>query len=98
MLERGVNPLGAGTPEEPVVDEEQLGALGGSKLEQLGVRGDARGKRCHLRRPWDLQAVRAVVLKAGGFEERVDLLEDLEQASGHEATIAVWRRRGVEYW
>ena len=42
-LERGVDRPGTGTPEEPVVDDQQLGALGGGQLEQLGVRGDARG-------------------------------------------------------
>ena len=31
----------AGAPEDPVVDDQQLGALGGRELEQLSVRGDA---------------------------------------------------------
>ena len=37
-LQRGVDRPGTGTPEEPVVDDQQLRALGGGQLEQLRVR------------------------------------------------------------
>ncbi len=82
-LERGIDRPGTGAPEESVVDDEQLGVLGGGEFEQLGMRGDAGGHGHHLGRPRNLQAVGTVVLKARGLKQSVDLLENVEHAGGH---------------
>ncbi len=84
----------AGAPEEPVVDDQQVGALAGCQLEQLGVRGHARGDRLHVRRPGHLQAVDAVVVEALRLEQAVELGQDLGGGGGHRATIAATRRVG----
>ncbi len=94
-LERGVDRTWAAAPEEPVMDDQQIGLLAGGQLEQLGVRRDARCDGAHLGRAGNLKAVGTVVLKARGLEQPVDLGEDVCELSGH------WRggRRGrVEYW
>ncbi len=69
---------------------QQLGLLGGCALEQLEVGRDAGGDRVDLGRAWDLEAVGAVVLEAGWFEQAVELGEDVGGGGGHVATIAVW--------
>ena len=70
------------------MDDQELGAFGRGELEQLGLRGDARGERLHSRLARNLKAVGTVVLKARGFENAVDLLKDVRDVRGHQAKIA----------
>ena len=56
-------------------------------LEELGVGRHARRELGYLRRAGDLQAVHAVVLEAGRFEQAVGLGEDVGDGGGHGATI-----------
>ena len=92
-LERAVDWSRTAAPEEPVVDDQQLGPLGGGEFEQLGVGGDSGGHGHNLGRSRNLQAVGTVVLKASGFEQTIDLLEDLGKQGGHHAKIAA-----LEVW
>ncbi len=70
------------------MDEQQLRALGGGQLEQLGVGGDAGGERRDPLRPGHLQAVDAVVLEALRFEQAIELAQHLACGGGHAAKIA----------
>ena len=90
-LERGVDRLGARAPEQPVMHDQQLGALGGGHFEQLGVRGNAGRDRRHFHRSGNLNAVGAIVLKAPRRQQPLDLREDVGKVGGHQATIAVRR-------
>ena len=59
------------------MDEEQLDALGGRPLEQLGMRRDTGGDGVHGARAGDLEPVVAVILEAVRGEQAVELLQDL---------------------
>jgi hypothetical protein len=78
-----------------MVDEEELGALGGGELEKLGMSRYSSGERGYLLWPGYLKAVGAVVLESAGLQELVDLSEDVEEPRGHDATIAVWNTGGA---
>src|SRR5947209_9363038 len=77
-------------PEDPMVDEQQVGAPRCGQLEELEVRRDARGDRRDLGATRDLQPVGPVVLEALRLQQRVELVEDLPERRGHGAKIAVW--------
>ena len=60
-------------PEQPVVDQDELGPLGGRALEQLHARGDPGDDRSDLLRTGHLEAVRAVVLEPLRLEQIVEV-------------------------
>src|SRR5439155_5737987 len=82
-LQRGVHGPKAVSPEQPMVDHQQLHALGGRQLEQLRVRGYTARHGADLARSRYLQAVGAVVLEAPAPEQAIDVLEDFRDGGGH---------------
>ena len=87
-----------GSPEEPVVDQQQLCALLGCQPEELGVGRDARGECLDLTGPWNLQTVDTVVLETPRIEHPVGLGEYLGHGGSHRTSLAaqpVWDTRGA---
>ena len=82
-LQRGVDRLEPAAPEEAVVNQQQLHALGGRQLEQLRVRRYAARDGADRARPGDLQTVGAVVLEALAAQQTIELLEDFGDRGGH---------------
>ena len=74
-------------PEQPVEDEDELGAGVTRALEQLQMSGDAGHDLAHLRRAGDLEAVRAVVVEVAGFEQLVAEGDDLVAGGRHWPTL-----------
>ena len=60
-------------PEQAVVDEDEVGALGGGALEQLDAGADAGHDRGNGLRTGDLEPVGAVVVEATGLQQRVEI-------------------------
>ena len=76
-LADGVSASGAPLPEQPVVDEDEVGAELGRPLEELGAGRDAGHDRADLLRTGYLQSVGSVVLKRRGREQLVEVGEDV---------------------
>ncbi len=78
-------------PEQPVVDEHEVGAARGRTLEQLERGGDAADELRDLGRPGDLEAHRPVVRVGAELQVLVGERDDLV-ARGHGATLPRPRR------
>ena len=74
-------------PEEPVMDEQELGARAHGALEQLAMGGDAGGDLGHLDGARDLKPVRPVVLPFPSLEQLVAELDDLLAAGRHDYDV-----------
>ncbi len=86
-LQLGVDRAEVRSPEDAVMHEQQLRALGRRELEQLEVRRDAGRDGLDLDRAGHLQTVRPVVVEARRLEQAVELGDDLAGEDGHRATI-----------
>jgi hypothetical protein len=75
--------FGRALPEQPVVDEHQVRALGSGPLEQLRAGTDARDHELHVFAPGHLQAVRSVVLEIPGIQEFVEIADEVLELSRH---------------
>jgi hypothetical protein len=69
-------------PQDPVVDEHELGLFLQGALEEGPLRGDAGEDGRRVLRAGDLEAVRAEVGVAGGLEQLVEERDDLGGACG----------------
>jgi hypothetical protein len=94
-LERVVDRADTRTPEQAVVDEQQLRVAFGGELEQLRLGRDAGRDALDLGCAGNLQAVGGEVLEAGRFEQRVGLGEDVCERRGDGATITRFRFRAL---
>jgi hypothetical protein len=81
--ERQVDRARLGVPEDPMVHEHQVRALGGGELEELGMRAHAARQSVHRVASRHLQTVGAVVVEEAGLEHAVELGNDLSELGGH---------------
>jgi hypothetical protein len=80
-LGRPVHVPGRSAPEQPVVDEHEVGAERTGALEQLNTRRDPRDDRFNLAAAGNLKPVRTVVVEQIGVQDRSEMADDGGQRS-----------------
>ncbi len=83
MIEQGFQPTplypgDAGIlafPEITVVNQQQIGLLCHSRLDQCLACGHAADNACHLVTPFNLKSVRTIVTKISGIQQPVAILD-----------------------
>ena len=68
-----IDVLGHPLPEQPVMDQDELGVLGGRALEQLDAGGHARDQRSHLLRTGYLKPVGGVVIEVRRMQKSIQI-------------------------
>jgi len=96
--EGGGEPERAELPEQPVVDEEELGVGRDGPGDELPVRGDARDHPLGLLRARHLQPVGAVVAEPLRVEQEVEVLDDGGgRGHGRQARLTLASGRGAAW-
>jgi hypothetical protein len=81
-------------PEQPVVDEHELGALLHGSLDQRALGRDARHDPRHLAASGHLQAVRTEVLELTGSQPFVQRVDDRRESRHRNGNIGSVGRIG----